>query len=166
MEKLKLLLPIFICALTSCTYSFIGSNSEIKYENSDQYEDGDRSYSAGDITDFHINWISGSIKFVINNDNVYTFKSNDVTKNPDPEKLVLRTWINEGVANIQIGYPGTYNFNNFEKNLEIGVPKKLINTISINTVAGQIESNSFDINTFIINSVSSDCTFKNLNSII
>ena len=33
MEKLKLLLPIFICALTSCTYSFIGSNSEIKYED-------------------------------------------------------------------------------------------------------------------------------------
>ena len=163
MEKLKLLLPIFICALTSCTYSFIGSNSEIKYDNSDQYEDGDRSYSSSDITEFNINWISGSIKFVINNDNVYTFKSNDVTKNPDPEKLVLRTWINEGVANIQIGYPGTYNFNNFEKNLEIGLPKKSINTISINTVAGQIESNSFDINTFIINSVSSDCTFKNSN---
>lgn len=80
MEKLKLLLPIFICALTSCTYSFIGSNSEIKYENSDEYLDGDRSYSFGDIAAFNINWISGSIKFVINNDNVYTFKSNDVKK--------------------------------------------------------------------------------------
>ena len=101
MKKLKLLLPIFICALTSCTYSFIGSNSEIKYENSDEYLDGDRSYSSSEITDFKINWISGSIKFVINDDNLYTFKSNDVTKNPDTEKLVLRKWINEIKKNIQ-----------------------------------------------------------------
>ena len=64
MEKLKLLLPIFICALTSCTYSFIGSNSEIKYENSDLFEISaeDLFNDENDYSRFKTAWVdSGEI---------------------------------------------------------------------------------------------------------
>ena len=161
MKNLKILIPIFVCILTSCTYTHIGSSSEIKYDESEKYRDWDLKYSSGDIDNIKINWISGNINIVSGEGNEYSFSATDVSTNPYPEKLVLRTYINDKTINIETGYPGKYDFNNFRKDLNIVLPTRIYESITINAIAGELNYTDLEVKTVKNSTVSASSKVVN-----
>lgn len=167
MSLIKLLLPIiFTFSLGGCTYTnILSGESTISYENSDKYIDGNQIYTGGNsIKNIKISWISGKIEVFKTSDTRFRFEETPLNSHENIDKLVLRTYLTKETAYVQFGYPGTYNLNNFSKNLKVYVPNYELSEIKINTIAGETSVEGFEAANIEQNSTSA--SLKITNSIV
>ena len=91
-------------------------------EDSSYYIDGNRTIN-NDITTLNINWAAGNIYVISNENQTSTIEiKEEITNGKDiTNKLVVRSFIDLNTLNIQFGYPGDYEINDFRKDLHISL---------------------------------------------
>ena len=159
----QIIISMSFILLCSCTYTHLGKTT-INYEDSSYYIDGNRTIN-NNITTLNINWAAGNIYVISNETQTSTIEiKEEITKGKDiTNKLVVRSFIDSNALNIQFGYPGDYEINNFRKDLHISLSNDYnLDNLNIATIQGNIETSFKNVKNINAASTSSNFRGKNL----
>ena len=159
----QIIISISSILLCSCSYTHLGKTT-INYEDSSNYIDGNRTIN-DNITTLNINWAAGNIYVISNENQTSTIEiKEEITKGKDTtNKLIVRSFIDSNALNIQFGYPGEYEIDDFRKDLHISLSNDYnLDNLNIATIQGNIETSFKNVKNINAASTSSNFIGKDL----
>ena len=121
------LIVIFLLVCLAASLASCSIGLRLRYDDGQKYEAGEFRDLQG-IRILDVDWVSGSVHVIT--DNVSGISATESSGKKIPSELVMRYWVDGDTLRIRFGKDGARLRNNFQKDLVITVPEKILFSVT------------------------------------
>lgn len=143
-----LLICLTGCGMQVFPFNFGGRITVDVYENAEQYDAGDFTYSAADVDAVEISWRSGNVELVESEKDTLSVSESGNTLSTDEQ---LHYWLNDRTLYIQFGASGLHaNIDSRDKHLTLELPKGI--EVSVRVTSAGVSAEALEQESVFISS--------------